>query len=115
MHEISLVQALFSQLEELAVEHEATKILRVTMVIGPQSGVVIDAFRFGFETLASGNTLIRNAELIIEIPPVNYSCTQCGHMEETKEDSLEECAKCGELFLIPSGGDELILRQVEME
>ncbi len=115
MHEISLVQALFSQLEELAAENKATRIHRVTMVIGPQSGVVTDAFRFGFETLASGNTLIGNAELVIEIPPVNYSCTQCGHMEETKEDSPEECPKCGEIFLIPSGGDELILRQVEME
>ncbi|WP_457577777.1 hydrogenase maturation nickel metallochaperone HypA/HybF [Desulfomarina sp.] len=115
MHEISLVQALFSQLEELAAKNGATKILKVTMVIGPGSGVVIDAFRFGFETLATENALVRNAELVIEIPPMNYSCTRCDHMEKTKGNMVKKCPKCGELFLIPAGGDELILRRVEME
>jgi hydrogenase nickel incorporation protein HypA/HybF len=115
MHEISLVQALFSQLEKLAQENGATNILKVTMVIGPHSGVVIDAFQFGFETLAAENDLVGNAELVIEIPPVNYSCSHCGHSEISTGNKPEECPKCGELFLIPSGGDEMILRQVEME
>lgn len=115
MHEISLVQALFSQLEKLARENGATKVHKVTMVIGPHSGVVLDAFQFGFETLATENNLVSNAELIIETPPVNYSCSRCGHIEKSAGEKPEECPECGELFLIPSGGDEMILRQVEME
>jgi len=115
MHEISLVQGLFQQLKELAKENGANKIIRVTMEIGPQSGVVIDSFRFGFDILSADDDLVRGAKLVVEIPQVTYTCTECGHKEITGDSKPEECAKCGELFLIPTGGEDLILRQIEME
>jgi len=115
MHEISLVQGLFHQLKELAKENNKNKITRVTMEIGPQSGVVVDSFRFGFDILSADDDLVRGAKLIIEIPQVTYICTECGHKEITSDSKPEECRKCRELFLIPSGGEDLILRQIEME
>lgn len=116
MHEISLVQGLFHQLQELAEENKATKITSVTMDIGPLSGVVVDSFQFGFEVLSSDTPLVKGAELIITVPPVKYSCTECSHIEEvTSGPKPTECRRCGELLLIPQGGDDLILRQVEME
>ena len=115
MHEISLVQGLFHQLKELAKENNADKIISVTMEIGPQSGVVIDSFRFGFNILSADDELVRGAKLVIKVPPVTYSCTECGHKEITGENKPEECSKCRELFLIPTGGEDLILQQIEME
>ena len=115
MHEISLVQGLFHQLKELAKENSADKITRVTMEIGPQCGVVIDSFRFGFDILSADDDLVRGAKLVVEIPVVTYTCTECGHKEITSDSKPEECSKCRELFLIPTGGEDLILRQIEME
>jgi hydrogenase nickel incorporation protein HypA/HybF len=115
MHEISLVQGLFDQLKDLARENKSSKITRVTMEIGPLSGVVIDSFRFGFDILSADNDLVRGAKLIVEIPPVTYTCTDCGHKKTTTGKKPESCFKCGELFLIHEGGEELILRQIEME
>ena len=114
MHEISLVQAMLQQLSDLAVQNQATKVIKITMEIGQQSGVVADSFRFGFEVLSGNDDLVRGAELVIITPPVDYRCTQCGHTERTvtKPDS---CTQCSEVFLIPEGGDDLILQQVEME
>lgn len=115
MHEISLVEGLFSQIKELAAENKATKIISVTMEIGPHCGVVVDSFKFGFDILSADDDLLRGAKLIIQIPPVNYSCTNCSHIEVTVDRKPDQCPVCGELLLIPNGGNDLILHQLEME
>jgi hydrogenase nickel incorporation protein HypA/HybF len=114
MHEISLVQAMMQQLSDLATQNKATKVLKITIEIGLLSGVVVDSFRFGFEVLSGNDELVRGAELEIITQPVTYRCTQCGFTEESvaKPDC---CPQCREVFFIPEGGDDLILRQVEME
>lgn len=115
MHEMSLVQGLFEQLKSLAAENNSTKVVRVTMEIGPLCGVVVDSFQFGFEILSSQEEMFKDAELVIEIPEVTYTCTSCGHQEVTAGERPDTCAKCNEFFLTPSGGDDLILKKVEME
>lgn len=115
MHEISLVQGLVQQLKELAAENEATKIIRVTMEIGPLCGVVVDSFRFGFDIISAEEDFMRGAELIINVPEVRYSCTGCGHVVATCGPRPDGCPKCQELTLFPEGGADLILLQVEME
>lgn len=115
MHEISLVQGLFAQIKDLAAEHKATKIISVTMEIGPHCGVVVDSFQFGFDILSADDELLQGAKLIIEIPPVSYSCTNCNHVEISIDSKPDECPACGELLLTTNGGNDLILHQVEME
>jgi len=115
MHEISLVQGLFQQLAELAEQNKMTRVLKVTMEIGPLSGVVEDSFRFGFEILAKENELVRDAELIINTTSVSYRCTACNKTEQTTGPKPDNCSHCSELFLIAEGGDELILQKVVME
>jgi hydrogenase nickel incorporation protein HypA/HybF len=114
MHEVSLVQAMLQQLSDLAAQNNASRVLKITLEIGPLSGVVVDSFRFGFEVLSGNDDLVRDAELIVITPPVDYRCTQCGHTERTVTKP-EYCPQCKEVFLIPQGGDGLILQQVEME
>ncbi|THB73939.1 MAG: hydrogenase maturation nickel metallochaperone HypA, partial [Desulfobulbaceae bacterium] len=70
---------------------------------------------FGFDILSKENHLVRDAELEIIIPPVTYRCTSCGYEEEITGDRPEGCARCDDSLLIPEGGDDLILQQVEME
>ncbi len=115
MHEISLVQSLFEQLKELAAANNATRVISVTMEIGPHCGVVVDSFQFGFDILSADDELVRSARLIIEVPPVSYGCTNCNHVELTTGKKPDACPACGELLLIPDGGNDLLLRQVEME
>ncbi len=115
MHEISLVQGLLAQLRGLAAANQASKILKVTMEIGPLAGVVVDSFRFGFDILAAEDDLVRGTLLIIEVPPVRYTCTGCGKVLVTAGERPEGCPSCDELLLFPEGGDDIILRQVEME
>lgn len=115
MHEISLVQGLFTQLEDLARQNNMTRVVSVTMQIGPLSGVVEDSFRFGFDILSKDNDLVRDATLHITTSQVTYRCIDCGHGVTTSDERPERCEKCGEDFLMAEGGDELMLETVEME
>jgi len=115
MHEISLVQGLFTQLHELAHANGATVINKVTMEIGPLSGVLVDSFQFGFDILSAEDTMLAKAELIIKSPEVEYRCAGCGHVQVYSRQRPDQCAKCDDQLLIPSGGEDLILLQVEME
>ena len=115
MHEMSLVQGLLQQLQTIARENNATKVLRLTMSVGPLAGVVIESFTFGFDILSQEDDLVRGAKLEIIVPEVSYKCSGCGHVEVTAAERPEQCAKCSETILIPEGGDDLILQQVEME
>jgi len=111
---MSLVQGLLIQLNELAKEHDRSKVISVCMEIGPLSGVVIDSFQFGFDILAKEDVLTKDAKLIIESPPAIYRCFGCGKEVEAVKRP-ESCSECSETLFSPQGGDGLILRQVEME
>ncbi len=115
MHEMSLVQGLFQQLHSIARENNANKVLRLTMSVGPLSGVVIESFQFGFDILSKEDDLVRDAKLEIVIPAVTYRCSGCGYSVEITGERPEQCAECSDSFLISEGGDDLILQQVEME
>lgn len=115
MHEISLVQGLLQQLHDIAAEHKTTKVTKVTMLVGPLSGVVVDSFQFGFDILTKEDDLVRDAELEIIIPEVSYRCSACGAVEKTAGQRPQTCGSCGDALLITEEGSDLILQQVEME
>ncbi len=115
MHEISLVQNLFHQLADLAEQNKMSKVVSVTMQIGPLSGVVIDSFQFGFDILSKDDDLIRGAQLIINTTAVTYRCSKCGATQQSSGVKPDGCSACDEQFLFAEGGDELILQKVEME
>lgn len=115
MHEFSLARGLFDQLLRLADVHRAKKIVTVRVEIGRFSGIVIDSFSFGFEVLAGENELTRSAVLeITETEPL-HNCLQCGEVYNAADDGAVQCPRCGSTEFVPTGGDDLILTQVEME
>ena len=91
------------------------KVLSVTMEIGTLSGVVIDSFQFGFDTLTTGERLLGESNLIIRTPDAVCRCSDCGHVMMSSGIRTEQCPLCRNRLLIPESGDDLVLRQVEME
>jgi len=128
MHELSLAQSLIEQLLDLAKEHQAERITRVTVTLGPFSGIVRDSFEFGFDNLKQSQDATRKAVLKLETPDPVYICLDCGKVAvipfSSENDRLEsvrlgpfakKCPWCCSNRLSPKGGTELILNQVEME
>jgi len=115
VHEFSLAQGLFNQLLQLADTHQAEKIVIVRVEIGRLSGIVVDSFSFGFEILARENELTRTAILDITVIEPDYSCLDCRTVYTPTKGDEGHCPQCGSAGYALTGGDDLILTQVEME
>jgi hydrogenase nickel incorporation protein HypA/HybF len=112
VHELSLVQALLREIEAVAIAHRATAVRRVTIQIGPLSGVDPGLLSSAF-AVARGTGLAANAELFVESAPVRVRCRNCG-MESDATANRLLCGQCGGYRTTLLSGDEMILRRVEL-
>lgn len=111
MHELSICQALLTQLETLAVQHQARQVAQIVVKIGPLGGVEPDLLAQAF-TIARMDTIADSAELILETLPVRIRCQQCGAESDVPANHLC-CHACGDWRTQLLSGDELLLARVE--
>ena len=112
MHELSVCLALLEEVKRVAAEHGAEEVARITVTIGPLSGVEADLLRNAYPLAAAG-TLAENAELEIEPSDVVVRCSQCGAESNARPNRLL-CGECGDYRTNLVSGDEMILKRVEM-
>lgn len=112
MHELSICQALMNQVEAIAAEHQANKVISITVHIGVLSGVVPDLLTQAF-TIARAGTVAEQAELITEILPIKVRCRQCGAETEATANRLL-CGECGDWQTQLISGEELLLASIEL-
>lgn len=113
MHELSLCQNLMDQVMAIADEHDAEKVVRIVMHIGPLSGVEPLLLESAF-TISKVGTIAEEAAFITEMQPIRIHCQCCGTECEASVNNLV-CAACGAYDTCLLSGDELILAQVELE
>ena len=109
MHEMALTQDLVSLIAERCAGRQVT---RVVLEVGKLSAVVPDAFRFCFELCAEG-TPAEGAELEILEPPGRARCRACER--DLTLDSIFERCPCGSVSLEFHSGEQLRLREVEVQ
>ncbi|NOX24550.1 MAG: hydrogenase maturation nickel metallochaperone HypA [Deltaproteobacteria bacterium] len=115
MHELSLAQSLLRQLHDLAAQNGAKRVSKVTVEIGPLAGIVRDSFEFGFTTLAAESPVTHGAALVIKTSAPEYQCLDCNHMMPASLHRPLNCPACQSEMVIPNGGSDIVLLQVEME
>ena len=113
MHELSLTEGVMRILEEQAVAQKFSKVKVLWLEIGELSTVDPDALRFCFEAIRTG-TLAEEARMEIIRLPGQALCMDCG-----KQIHLGErygfCPECGSGKLQISGGDEMRIKELEVE
>ena len=112
MHELSVCNALLEQVERIAHERAASKVLRIVLRIGPLSGVEPELLRQAYPLAAAG-TVAAGAELIIDVAVVAVRCTRCGR-ESTVAPNRLLCAACGDFRTRLISGDDMILQSLEL-
>ena len=93
MHELSIAEALVRQVHEIATREGAIRVTRVTVRVGPLSGVLPQALAFAFPMAAEGS-LAEHAELLVEAPRLLLTCRACG-ASGPADDPFPVCAACG--------------------
>ncbi len=113
MHEMSLCEGILQVLEDNAETHGFERVKTVWLEIGGISGVEPEAMLFSFDVVTRG-TLADHARLeIIEIPGQAW-CMQCSTNVDVKQ-RFDECPKCGSYQLQVVGGEEMKIKELEVE
>ncbi len=113
MHEISLCEGVLQILEEQAQSQGFRQVKRVWLEIGALAGVDTEAMRFGFDAVMRG-TLADGALLEIIDLPGNAWCMPCGRSVPVKA-RFDACPDCGSYQLQVTGGDEMRIKELEVE
>ena len=113
MHELSICRALMEEVERVARDERAQRIVSVTVRVGPLAGVE-PALLASAYPLASAGTLAAHSRLILERSAVRVRCLTCGAQSEAESTRLL-CGACGEWRVEVLEGEELLLSSVELE
>jgi hydrogenase nickel incorporation protein HypA/HybF len=110
MHELSLTRSMV----DLCLEHAAgRRVLCVSLRVGDLAGVVPEAMAFCFEACCAG-TLLEGARLVIEPVPAWGSCADCGGQFRVSRLPAA-CPACASWAVSCEGGDELQVKELEVE
>lgn len=113
MHEMSLNEAVLQILQESARSKEFERVKTVWLEIGELAGVDIEAMRFCFDAVMQ-NTLAHQARLEIVRVPGQAWCAQCARSVHV-EQRFEPCPDCDSYQLQITGGDQMQIKELEVE
>lgn len=113
MHEMSIAMNVVEIADSFAKEKNASKVISVTLDIGELSGVQADAVLFCYEACALGH-LAQGSRLDINNIKARALCADCGE-EFFPDNPIFVCPKCEGLSVKLIAGDELKVREMEIE
>ena len=111
MHEYSIVQALFEQIEQTARANAARSVRRVRIRIGAAAGVDVTLLRTAYDTFREG-TICADAPLTVDEVAATWRCPGCGC--DIGAGGRLRCGVCGRPAALATG-DEIILDSLDLE
>ena len=112
MHEMSICEGIRTVIEDQAKAHNVGRISRVRLELGRFAGVEKDALHFAFEVVMRGS-VAEGAELVTIDLPGSALCYDCMKVVSL-EHRLDPCPACGGGKLMPQGGDEMRIKDLEV-
>ncbi|WP_031433805.1 hydrogenase maturation nickel metallochaperone HypA [Methylomarinum vadi] len=113
MHEMSLCESILDIIEQQAREQQFAKVKTVRLEIGALSSVEPEAMRFCFDAVMQGSLAGQARLEIIDVQGQAW-CMQCGH-NVVIEQRYDPCPSCGGFQLQVNGGEEMRIKELEVE
>lgn len=113
MHEMALSQGIVDVIREQADAQGFDRVKIVRLVIGSLSHVEPAAIEFCFDAVSRG-TVAEGAVVEIERPPGQAFCMPCGTTVPIAERH-DPCPLCGGHEMVLVGGEELRVKELEVE
>ncbi|MEZ5537516.1 MAG: hydrogenase maturation nickel metallochaperone HypA [Thiolinea sp.] len=113
MHEMSLCEGILQIIEAEAEKQDFSVVKRVVLDVGSLSGVEIPALEFAFDVVMKGS-VAEQASLEINQLAAQAWCMACAK-SVTIENRYDACPDCGSYQLQVSSGDEMRIKELEVE
>ena len=113
MHELGVTENIVNVVSAKAGEAQASKVMRINLVVGELSGFVPDCIQFYFDSL-SRDTIAEGAVLHFESVPAELRCRDCSTTFHP-QDTLWSCPECKGRSIEISKGRELYIESMEVE
>lgn len=113
MHEMSLCEGILQVLESESEKQGFERVKSVWLEIGDLSGIEIEAMLFSFDAVTR-HSLADGAKLNIINIPGSAWCMQCAK-SVTVRQRFDECPDCGSYQLQVTSGDEMKIKELEVE
>lgn len=113
MHEMALCRSIIDMIGEQAEQQGFRTVKTIRLVIGALSHVEPQALEFGFD-VASRDTLAEGATLEIERPGGQAFCMVCEATVPLAQ-RFDPCPQCGGHQLVVTGGEEMRVKELEVE
>lgn len=113
MHELSICEGILQVLEDEAGKQGFSKVKTVWVEIGSLSCIEPDALLFAFDAVTR-NSLAADAKLEILTIAGKAWCGKCAKSINIKQ-RYDECPDCGSVQLQATAGDEMRIKELEVE
>lgn len=113
MHEMSLCEGLLQILQTESEKQGFSQVKNVWLEIGDMSGVEIEAMKFCFDAVMKGSIANAAGLHIIHVPGEAW-CMQCSTNVKVKQ-RYDECPHCGSYQLQVTSGDEMKIKELEVD
>ena len=113
MHDMSLCEGILQVLEEQATVQQYHRVKTVWLEVGALSTIDIPAMEFSFDVVCR-NTLADGCQLTIVPIPGNAWCMQCASHVEIQQ-RYDACPQCGSYQLQITQGEEMRIKELEVE
>ena len=112
MHEMSLCEGIRRVVDQAAAAPEINRVTRVRLEIGRFAGVEKPALEFAWEVVMRGSKAEGAALEMIDLPgrALCYGCMETVEIDHR----LDPCPTCGGGKLMPDGGDEMRIKDMEV-
>ncbi len=113
MHEVSICEGIRRIVEEAAASPDISRVSRVRLEIGSFAAVETAALEFAWAVVMRGSKAEGSEVEIIELPGTAL-CLDCGRTVRIGR-RLDPCPDCGGSRLLPEGGSEMRVRDMEVQ
>lgn len=113
MHEMAISESIVGLLEAEAARHKFARIKTVWLEIGPLAAIEIEALRFTFDVVRRGTVA---ADALLQIIPTEGRawCYACAASVPVSVRG-QPCPRCGAEQLQVTQGDEMRIKELEVE
>ncbi|MCF6198474.1 MAG: hydrogenase maturation nickel metallochaperone HypA [Hyphomicrobiaceae bacterium] len=112
MHEMSICESLIQIIEGEAAAQKFKQVLAICLEIGPLAGVELEALHFSYDVVTRGTLAEKSRLEVIELP-LNAWCMPCSKNVDVKQ-RFDACPDCGSYQVQITGGDELRIKNMEV-